>query len=498
MNDTVKKFKEYENKMQAYSHAMGVMSYDSETVMPRMGVDGLTRTMGVLSEESYKLGVSDELRELITALDNIKDELDPVTKREVEVQKRELDKLARVPMAEYVEGSMAITEASNHWREAKVNNDFAAFRPYLEKVVAYLRLYAGYVHPELPGYDAMLDEYERGLRMTTLDVFFADVREKLVPVVKAVTGSPNQPDMTPFHASFPITDQRRLTDYLASVLTIDRSCCTIGEVEHPFTSGFSKHDVRFTTHYYENDFLSNMFSVIHEGGHSLYELHTADELIESPLGCGANSSMHESQSRLFENIIGRSRAFTDLVYPELSRLFPSQFEGITREMLYRAVNRSTPSLIRTEADELTYPMHIMIRYELEKKLMDGSLVVADLPEAWNAMYKEYLGVTVPDDRSGVLQDMHWAGGMIGYFPSYALGSAYASQIFASMEKDVDVRSTVSRGDLSPVVGWLTEHIFKYGMMKESDELIALSCKAEFDPSFYTDYLTRKYKELYRV
>ena len=206
--------------------------------------------------------------------------------------------------------------------------------------------------------------------------------------------------------------------------------------------------------------------------------------------------IHESQSRFFENIIGRSEAFLTFVFPKMQELFPAELAGVTPHMLYLAANRSEPSLIRTEADELTYSMHIMVRYELEKKLIAGELSTKELPEAWNALYREYLGINVPDDTRGVLQDSHWSGGMFGYFPSYSIGSAYASQIYAAMQKDIDVPALVAKGELAPVVGWLTEKIYRFGCMKKPAELIENACGAPFDPTYYTDYLTKKYSEIY--
>ena len=241
---------------------------------------------------------------------------------------------------------------------------------------------------------------------------------------------------------------------------------------------------------------SSLYSVVHEGGHALYELHTGDELNDSPLGTGTSMGIHESQSRLFENIIGRSEEFTRLIFPKMEELFPEQLKGVTAWDFYRAVNKSVPSLIRTEADELTYSFHIMVRYELEKQLIGGTLSVDDLPAAWNKLYKEYLGVDVPDDTHGVLQDSHWSGGSFGYFPSYAIGSAYGAQFMDAMRKDVDVDAVIRSGDLSPVVDWLTDKIYRFGMVKTPEQLIRDTCGAPFDPQFYVDYLTAKFTDIY--
>ncbi len=496
MQETVQRFKAHLQKMHAYAHALGVLYYDSETVMPRAGSEGLGRTIAVLSEESYRLSTAPELKEMLTALLERSGELDLVTRREAEELSEELSRIEKIPMEEYVAYQVAENEASNVWREAKGKNDYASFEPHLAKLIGYKRRFAGYMRPELPAYDALLDQYEKGLTMKALDVYFADVRTKLVPVIRAIAERGRRIDVSFLQREFPIAKQRELSDYIMQVLRIDRNCCAIGETEHPFTTNFNKRDVRMTTHYYADNLLSSFYSVVHEGGHATYELNTGDDLFHSPLGTGASMGIHEAQSRFFENIIGRSAAFISLVYPKVKELFPEQLAGVTPEMLYLAANRSEPSLIRTEADELTYSLHIMVRYELEKKLIGGELSTKELPAAWNALYKEYLGVDVPDDTRGVLQDTHWAGGMFGYFPSYSIGSAYASQIYAAMGREMDIPALVQAGDLGPIINWLTEKIYRFGAMKKPGELIENACGAPFDPAFYTDYLTKKYSAIY--
>ena len=293
----------------------------------------------------------------------------------------------------------------------------------------------------------------------------------------------------------PIEKQRILSDHLMEVLGVDRAHCGIGETEHPFTTSFTKYDCRITTHYYEDALASSLYSVVHEAGHGMYDMGPRDEYAYTCLGGGVSMAVHESQSRFFENIIGRSRAFVKVIAPKLRELFP-ELEKAADEDLYRAFNESHPSLIRTEADELTYCQHIMVRYELEKALFDGKITAKDLPGEWNRLYKEYLGVDVPDDTHGVLQDTHWSGGMFGYFPSYALGSAYGAQLLEKMKESFDVFGAVEKGDLAPVRRWLEENIWQHGSLYTPTVLMEKAFGGKFDARYYVDYLTEKFTEIY--
>ena len=484
-----------EARLCAYNHAAGLLYYDGDTVAPSGTADNRGRTLSVLNEEIYRMVTSDETRELLTTLKAAEKELDERTRRIVTLFLRSMEETARIPMDEYVEYQRLTNESSAVWHEAKLANDYARFAPYIDKIVSTLRRFAGYVRPELRAYDYLLDKYEPGLTMETLDGFFAGLRESVVPVIARVCAA-KPIDEAPLFVPFPIEKQRALTDAVMKLLRLDRAHVGVGETEHPFTTSFTKHDVRITTHYFENNFASDMFSTIHEGGHALYDSNTADELAYTRLGEGVSMAVHESQSRFYENIIGRSRAFVSQIAPELRALCPA-LAGVSEEALYRAFNASKPSLIRTEADELTYCLHIMVRYEIEKKLFAGELTAKELPAEWNRLYHEYLGVDVPNDREGVLQDSHWSSGLFGYFPSYALGSAYSAQLLAKMKETVDVEGDVARGDLSRVNEWLRTRIWQYGSLREPKPLMEAAFEAPFDPSYYVRYLKEKYEALYR-
>ena len=497
LNRALEALKELETTLHAYRHAMGVLTYDGETVAPRNSAAGRGDTLALLSGVEHDLMTRPATKALLGELEAQKDALSHTDRRRVELLREESDDLTLVPAKEYMDYQSLLANAQAVWHDAKLSSDYAAFAPYLEKIIAYNRRFAERKNAQMKPYDALLDTYEKGARMETLDPFFRLLQTELTPLILEIGKRP-APDTSFLRQSFPIAQQRVFSERLMDIMGISRDDCAIGETEHPFTDGYNKHDVRITTHYFEGEVLSNMYSVIHEGGHALYELGSGDALEGTVLAGGATMGIHESQSRFYENIIGRSLPFCRAVLPVMQELFPAQLAGVTPEALYRAVNLAQPSLIRTEADELTYGLHVMVRYELEKGMISGELSVKDLPGEWNKRMKEALGVEVPDHRRGVLQDSHWSGGLVGYFPSYALGSAYGVQMLEQMQKTVDVWGSVERGDLRPVTEWLRERIHRHGCLLTPAELLQSAMQAPFDPSRYTEYLKKKFSALYAL
>jgi len=497
IEEALAKLKELESRQNALNHAMQTVFYDAATVAPKGSAEGRGMTMGVLSGMTYDLITGEDTVSLIQYLDANRASLDEMTARQVELLKRANGQISRIPAEEFIEYNVLVSDAESVWEQAKIDNDFAAFAPYLEKIVFFNRKFGGYYNPDIPAYDALLNEYEEGMTMETLDAFFSDLRAKIVPLLARIQKA-DPIDNSFLHKTYPIDLQRKLSDVLMELLGIDRNYCIIGETEHPFTSNCNNKDVRITTHYYENDLGSSLYSVIHEGGHAIYELGCEDRFNYTSVSGGVSMGIHESQSRFFENLIGRSRAFISYLFPKIQEIFPEQLNGVTADDFYRAVNRAEPSLIRTEADELTYALHIMVRYELEKQLIGGTLEVKDVPKAWNALYKEYLGVDVPSDREGCLQDTHWSGGSIGYFPSYALGSAYGAQMLAGMEKEIGaIEPMLERGDLTAIKAWLNEHIHRHASLYAPGKLFEMAC-GTFDAKYFTDYLEKKFTELYHL
>lgn len=495
IQSALEKFKKLQQTQAAYDHVLGVLFLDATTVAPKDTWEGRGKTMEIMSQITYDLMASPENGELFDYLADNADALNAQTKRELEVLRKNYEQMKKIPADEYVAYSVLLNDAQNVWERAKNEDDFGAFAPYLEKIVEYNRKFAHYYDPDKAPYDALLNEYEEGLDMVTLDEFFGKLRGVIAQLLEKI-GKVSQIDDSFLHVHYPVEKQRLFSDYLMEVLGMDRSHCGISETEHPYTTNFNNKDVRIATHYYEDDLASSMYSVIHEGGHALYELGADDRYNQTALSGGASMGLHESQSRFYENIIGRSRAFVNCIFPKVKELFPEQLADVDAEMFYRAVNKAQPSLIRTEADELSYCNHVMIRYEIERQLIAGTLSVSEVPAEWNRLYKEYLGIDVPNDRLGCLQDSHWSGGSIGYFPSYALGSAYGAQMLHVMTQELgDIYADIERGDMSRITGWLKSNIHTHASFKKPGELFEQVC-GKFDVSYYIDYLTRKYTELY--
>lgn len=495
---TVEAFKALQKKLKNYNYAMGVISVDGDTAAPSGSYAERGEVLGMLTEAYLGIYLSEDTERLLESLEEIKDELDSVTRKEYEHFSKLFYKEKKIPVEEQVAFSTLVNEAGAIWHQAKEENNFELFRPYLEKLVENQRRFAGYYASDKAPYDVWLDEFEPGMNMEKTDAFFDAIKEPLISLVKKISESRVKIDASFLHQNYPKAEQAKWSEYLMEVLQMDKRYSSLGETEHPFTAGFSKHDVRITTHYYEDDVASSMFSVLHEGGHGIYELGIGDDIKDGCLSGGTSSAVHESQSRFFENYIGRSREFIYAVYPKMQEIFSEQLKNVTAEQMYLAVNEAKPSLIRTEADELTYAIHILIRYEIEKKLLAGETEVKDLPALWNRMYKEYLGVDVPDDRQGVLQDSHWSGGMFGYFPTYAIGSAYGAQLLAKMKETVDVEACVSKADLGPIKEWLGARIHEKGWMLDPGDVIKACTGQEFNPQYFIDYLTRKYSEIYQL
>ena len=494
MKPSIIRLRALEKQLYAYLYAMTVIDFDAETVAPEGSADGRAEATEVLSRASFDLLVNDGTAALLK--EAAADAETEQERAEVRNLQRQYDEIARIPADEYAAFTKLCSQSVPAWTKAKRTNDFSLFAPYLEKLIAARRAQARYFAPDRDPYEVLLDRYEKGLTIAQCDEFFATLRETIVPLLADIQTRGRAVRTDFLDQEWPIDAQRRISKKIMELWGLDPAHCYLAESEHPFTTEFWRGDVRITTHYMPRDIFSNLYSVAHEGGHALYELNINPDYDYTVVTHGATMGIHESQSRLFENLVGRSRAFVHYLYPTLKELFPAQLADVSAEEIWRAVNRAEPGLIRTEADEVTYSLHIMVRYELEKRVMHGELKVHDLPGEWNRLYKEYLGVDVPDDKHGVLQDSHWSGGSIGYFPSYALGSAYGAQLLRKMKETVDVDECLKTGNFAPINAWNREHIWQYGCLKKPGALLEQALGEKFDPTVYTQYLEEKYGEIY--
>ncbi|XEC92611.1 carboxypeptidase M32 [Paenibacillus tarimensis] len=494
------RFRELDRTIKSYAEALGVLYWDLRTGAPRKGIEVRSETIGVLSAELFRLTTSDEMGELLEALSepSVLSGLDEISRKLIQESKKEYEKSRKIPPKLNQEYVVLTSQAESYWEEAKANNDFAGFEPYLEKIISYTQQFIDLWGVKETRYDTLLDSYEPGMTTAQLDRLFSGLREKLVPLAAAIAGSPHQPDTSFLKQTYAKEAQKDFSLYILQQMGYDFQAGRLDESVHPFATGLSPGDVRITTRYLPNDVTSALFGTIHEGGHALYEQNIMSELIGTTLSDGTSMGIHESQSRFWENMIGRSRPFWERYYGELQSRFPGQL-NVPVEDFYRATNVVEPSLIRVEADELTYNLHIIIRYEIEKMIFNEGVKAADLPELWNAKYKEYLGIVPASYSEGVLQDVHWSGGAFGYFPSYSLGNMYAAQISDTLERELpQLWPMVGRGELLPIKEWLTDRIYKYGKLLTPSEIIERVTGKPLDPSYLVAYLENKYRDIYRI
>lgn len=498
LSKVINTYIDYRSKMQALGYASYIISWDSETEAPVGCLEERSKQVGILSEMSYKLERSDEYIETVKTLFEHINELDGVLKVEIKKVHKNLMESLKIPMEELVEYSILISKAQSIWADAKVNNDYNKFAPTLDEIIKFNKRYVKYLETEkLSGYNVLLDMYEEGMTKESYDKFFSLLKEEIVPLVHKINDLPKV-ECSFKDQLFDINKQKEFANYLMDVMCFDKSRGLMKESEHPFTSGFGTSDVRITNHYYEDLLISSIFSCIHELGHATYE-QQCDPLLDSTLvGGGTSMAMHESQSRFYENIVGRSYEFWVRHYPKLKSIFSDELKDVTLDEFYKHINNVECSLIRTEADELTYPLHIMVRYEIEKLIIESDIDVYELPKLWNKLYKEYLGIDVPNDKQGILQDVHWAGGSFGYFPTYALGSAYGAQLLDAMKKDLDFEKVIGEENLKAINEWLKNKIHIYGATKTPDELMNIATGKSFDASYFVEYLKNKFSKLYNL
>lgn len=495
MQDKLKAYQDWVFRTSAYRMALNIIDIDAQTVAPKAGENYRNERSAYLAGELFSIETDPKIFEI---LKSCKDDpsIDEDTRKAMSLYYDEINKIMCVPKEEYVKYENLRNTCYSKWLEAKTKKDYSIFEPYLKQIIAATKQLYAYRKQDIALYDQMLNDYEPGMTQEKYDVFFSTIKEKLVPLIQKVTQA-KQIDDTFLFQDFDIEKQKHFMTHLLKYLHFDPSWGYQNETEHPFTSWTSENDCRTTTKYLQNNVMSAIFSTIHEVGHAYYEHDVSDKYDGMILSEGISSGMHESQSRLCENYLGRTKAFWEYNYPFLQETFPV-LKQYDLDTFYQAINVSRPSLVRTEADELTYPLHILIRYEIEKGLFDGSISTEGLDQTWADKYEAYLGVR-PDNASvGILQDVHWSQGSFGYFPTYALGSAFASQFMQQMRQDIDVDALLRNNQYDCIMQWLKEHIHQYGCRYNADEIMHMATGKAFDVNTYIDYLTDKYTKLYHL
>jgi carboxypeptidase Taq len=482
------------------SRAAAVLDWDQQTYMPPGGAENRGYQLATLQQIAHTKFASDEIGRLLDDVQPYTSQLDPDSfdARLVKVTRRNYDKEIKVSTDWVREFALVTTAAHEAWAKARAENNFPYFLPHLEKILDLNHRYVEFFAPYDHAFDPLVDIFEPGLKTANIIAIFDALHPQQVELIKQIASCP-QVDDSFLHLNY---DEQKQWDFGVEVITkmgYDWERGRQDRTLHPFTTSFGWGDVRITTRVYSDKLSSAMFGTLHETGHAMYELGSDRNLDRTPLLGGASAGIHESQSRMWENLVGRSYPFWQWIYPRLQEIFPAQLNNVSLDAFYKGINKVQPSLIRVEADEATYNLHIMLRFELELALMEGSLALSDLPEVWNSRFKEYLGVTPTDNTTGVLQDVHWSSGMIGYFHSYALGNLIAAQLWELINKDIpDLSEQIRRGEFAPWLAWLREKIHKHGSKFEPQELIQRVTGSKIDPAPYMRYLTKKYSHIYNL
>jgi carboxypeptidase Taq len=488
-------YRQHMRKLADVKAALALMQWDQETYLPSKGAGFRAQQVATLSEMAHELATSEKLGGLLESLINV-DGLSETEQKNISLNREDFEKQKKYPASFVRKMSETVSRSFNAWNEAKKENRFSIFKNDLAELVELKKeetRLLGYAHHP---YDALMDEFEKGCTVGLVDKLFSDMRPRLLEILEKIQKKNQPPDAFLFK-SFDKKKQWDLGMQIIRELGFDFTAGRQDLSSHPFSTSFNVHDVRITTRIDEFDFSSMLFSCIHETGHALYEQGLPESEYGLPSGEYASLGMHESQSRLWENHVGRSAAFWDFHYPLVKNIFPESFDGISLEDFYKAINKIKPSLIRTESDEVTYHFHVMIRYEMEKMLITGELNTGDIPGCWNELYQKYLGVAVPDDQHGCLQDVHWSHGSFGYFPTYSLGSFYAAQFFAIAQKTIPfLQDEMGKGNTTELLGWLRQRIHASGRIFTSEEISFRATGETLNVQYFLDYLLDKYGKIY--
>ncbi|MFX1285947.1 MAG: carboxypeptidase M32 [Promethearchaeota archaeon] len=475
-----------------------ILDWDFETHMPPKGVKQRSEELAMIAALKHDKIVDPEIGELLERIKNDPSysSLSDLEKREIYLIERKYKREAKIPKELVEELAKQKPVAIDAWKRAKKEAKFKLFQPELDMTIELTKKKAHYLDPDKEPFDALVDEFEPGLTSAQYTTLFEELKKGLIPIIQKCVSSPNQPDLSLLRRKCSIEIQKQLSEDISKLVHYDLERGRIDETEHPFTTGYYD-DVRITTHYYEEDFSNSFYSVLHEAGHGLYDQNLSKKYKYQLVGDSASYGIHESQSRFIENLIGRSREFWEFYFPKFKEMTGDVFSEVEQDPFIHAINFVKPSKIRIEADEVTYCLHIIIRFEIERDLLSGKITIEQLPEIWNAKYKEYLGVDIKNDSEGVLQDTHWAGGYFSYFPSYAMGNIYNAQMLAKIAEDIpDYKEFMKKGQFKPIIDWLIENVHKYSNLYDPLELLKTITGEEINPKYFIDYLEEKYSKIY--
>lgn len=496
----IEKLKEKLKDISKYHQIMSLMHWDLETGAPERSFEYASNTLGELSGKIYRMETSEEMGDLINKLTqkNEYDNLSENDKRIVDLVKKDYERYRKLPEEFVKDLTKTTSNAQKYWVEARKNNDFSIFQPYLEKIVKMSIQQAEYLGYEGNRYDALLDMYEPGMKTKELKGIIEDLKIRLVDFVNDLTEKGTKPEEDFLFEKYDLNKQKEISIKVLELMSYNFKAGRLDVAAHPFTIRINPGDVRITTRYQEKDIRDSFFSTVHEGGHALYEQGISNEFVDTPLYDGASMGIHESQSRFWENILGRSYDFWKYFYPEMQKTF-DQLKDVSVEDFYKAINIVEKSLIRVDADEVTYNLHVMLRFEIEEALINERIKVEDLPKIWNEKMKEYLDIVPENDSVGVLQDVHWAHGSFGYFPSYMLGNLFSAQFYHKMKEEIpDYDKMIRRGDFSSILNWLRSNIHKHGKKYEPNELLRKVTGEKLNVDYFMDYLKEKYSKVYKL
>jgi len=498
MKNLLNEVKEYIGKYEKLEQAIALIYWDMRTNMPKKAAESRGKVLEYLSEESFKMITSDQVNEFILKLNENKQSLNKIDIRMLEELEKKYNETKKIPQDRYVEFVGVRSNSEIAWEKAKEANNFDLFKKDLNKVIEFTKEFVEYWGYEDDKYDTLLDKYEPGLKTKNLDLVFEELKNGIIEILDKIDKSDVKLNRDFLFGNFDKDKQNDLSLSILKTMGYDMDAGRLDVSVHPFTINMGNKDVRLTTNYHVEEFTSALFSTIHEGGHGIYEQNISDELEGTGLQMGASMAIHESQSRLYENILGRSFEFCDFILKESQKYF-DDFKTVNIKDFYEGMNFVEKSLIRTEADELTYSLHIIIRYEIEKALINGDITVDTVKDLWNRKYVEYLGIEPKNDSEGILQDMHWSDGSFGYFPSYALGNLYGAQIFNKLKEDnPNVLNDLKSGNFDFINNWLKEKVHKHGATLTPNELIINITGERLNPKYFLQYLKDKYYKIYNI